>query len=280
MLPVEKYDLAILIVIYNKELDDSLSYKSLNEALKRLQGAFHNIQLCVWNNGPKKINTNIKSDFYSGITFETLSNESLSVIYNSFIGKCNSHKYLILDHDSEISDEYLKECISESFDYTIPTIMTAEGIQSPKTYDIRSYTGCSTLLGIGSGICISDTASKLLIKNFNNVFDERFYLYGVDSTFFLRLNKLGLSDRVVVSNNVVKHSLSRLENESLSVKLFREKERSYDQALTLRYYFNQFTAITVLKKIIGCLFLRKSDINLRLFFTALISGKHYKNMKP
>jgi GT2 family glycosyltransferase len=281
ILDTHKFRLVILVVLYNKTPAESSTLGSLEKALHSLNTSYEEVQICFWNNGPEKINSiaSINSPNYSATLVETINNESLSSIYNRFLEMYHSDKYLILDHDSRVSEGYLKECLIDQSDFSIPTIVTSHGIQSPKIYNLKAYEGTSTLLAIGSGICLTRKACNIVKSHFSKVFDERFYLYGVDSTFFLRLNKIGYGNKIQVSSNTIVHSLSKFEKEDSAIKRFREKERSYDQALTLRYYFSLFTAVTIFKKIIGCVFLNKSDINLFIFFSALISGKHYKSDK-
>ncbi|EMW0511514.1 hypothetical protein ACVD54_001570 [Enterobacter mori] len=281
ILQVHNFRLAILVLLYNRKPSESTSFNSLDKALQELSTSCNNIKICLWNNGPDKLSSNIdfKSPHYDTSVIETIQNESLSCIYNQFLEKYDSEKYLILDHDSLVSIEYLNQCLNESFEYMIPTIVTQHGVQSPKVYKLRSYIGNETLLGIGSGICLSNEACNVIKGKFSTVFDERFYLYGVDSTFFLRLNKIGLAKKLKISKNTITHSLSKFEKEGVAIKKFREKERSYDQALTLRYYFSLFTFVTTFKKLLGCIFLNKSDINFLVFISALISGKHYKSKK-
>lgn len=280
-LQVHEFRLVILVLLYNKKPSESISFISLDKALQKLSTSCNNIKICLWNNGPNEltIDNGFESPYYNTTVIETIHNESLSCIYNHFLEKYDSGKYLILDHDSLVSIEYLSECLNETFDYMIPTIMTEHGVQSPKVYRLRSFIGNETLLGIGSGICLSRQACNVIKDNFSTVFDERFYLYGVDSTFFLRLNKIDLAKKIKISKNTVLHSLSKFEKEDVAIKKFRTKERSYDQALTLRYYFSLFTFITTFKKILGCVFLNKSDINIFVFISALISGRHYKSNK-
>lgn len=281
MLNTHKYSLVILVVLYNKNPADSITVLSLEKALQKLRTSYDEVRICLWNNGPRKIKImrSSNSPYYSFTVVETIGNESLSYIYNRFLEMFDSNKYLIMDHDSQISEGYLKECLIDPSEYIIPTIVTPHGIQSPKIYNLKSYAKGSTLLGIGSGICLKQNACTDMQKHFGNVFDERFYLYGVDSTFFLRLNKVGNANKIKVSEENLVHSLSKFEKEDSALKKFREKERSYDQALTLRYYFSMFTVITTIKKVVGCTFFNKSDINLFAFVIALISGRHYKRTK-
>lgn len=278
---VHDFRLAILVLLYNRKPSESTSFVSLDKALQKLSTSCNDIKICIWNNGPNKLisDTSFISPHYDTTVIETIHNESLSYVYNQFLEKYDSEKYLILDHDSLVSIQYLNQCLNESFEYMIPTIVTHHGVQSPKVYKLRSFIGNETLLGIGSGICLSSQACNVIKDKFSTVFDERFYLYGVDTTFFLRLNKIGLAKKIKISEYTITHSLSKFEKEDLAIKKFREKERSYDQALTFRYYFSLFTFITVFKKLLGCVFLNKSDINVFVFVSALINGKHYKSNK-
>ncbi|HGZ2296241.1 TPA: hypothetical protein ACN03A_004509, partial [Shigella boydii] len=230
-------------------------------------------------NGPREIAFNLTTDYYTLKVCQTINNESLSYIYNLFINEVESEKYILLDHDSILKYDYVLECLNSTSDCIIPNIIVGNNIQSPKTYSIQSFNKGNTVLAIGSGICISKKLCEKLRQVFGDVFDSRFYFYGVDSTFFLRLNKIGESEFIKISECVVLHSLSRLENEAIKVKQFRIKERSYDQGLTLRYYFCKFTFFTVAKKLLAKLIFNKSDISLIYFAKAYFSGKHYKSGK-
>jgi hypothetical protein len=273
------YKLTILIVLYNKEVEDSTTFNSIDSALQYLNTSKNEIKICFWNNGPKEIKSDIKTNNYTFDFIQTVDNRSLSYIYNIFLNNNDSERYIILDHDSELSKDYIHECLNDNVDCMVPTIMTSNNIESPKVYPQRSFYGPNTVLAIGSGICISKSLRDKYKQQFSEVFDQRFYFYGVDSTFFLRLNKLNLAQALKTSKSVVLHSLSRCEDEGEEIKEFRIKERSYDQALTLRYYFCKFTAIIAFKKMLGALFFNKSDIKMKYFIPAFVSGKHYKSNK-
>ena len=119
------------------------------------------------------------------------------------------------------------------------------------------------------------------MRAFGTVFDERYYLYGVDTTFFLRFNNLNCSDKARVIKGF-NHSLSRLEIESSSNKRFRKVERSYDLGLTLRYYRSCREIIFDIVKVFGSSILkmilkRENAFYLRHVFIALLVGKHYRD---
>lgn len=279
MIKKNKYRLVILVILFNKEISNSVTAISLSKALESMGTSYEDVMICFWNNGPKSISSDNASKYYCSTLIETLNNESLSIIYNRFLEMYDSDHYLILDHDSKVGADYINECLCTESDYMIPTIINSYGVQSPIIHNLKSYTDSTTLLALGSGICLSSQVRNIFKKYYETVFDERYYFYGVDSTFFLRLNQIGEAYKIRISNSYIIHSLSKFEKEDDSVKKFRKRERSYDQALTLRYYFSKFTAITVFKKIISCIMFRKTDISFMCFFYALLSGKHYKSIK-
>jgi hypothetical protein len=92
-----------------------------------------------------------------------------------------------------------------------------------------------------TGICISEKLKNQFLDRFNSVFDERFALYGIDSTFFHRLTKLSKVD-VRVFGEII-HSLSS-QDPVESKSEFRLKERAFDIAIQLRHYPSK----TMLKK--------------------------------
>lgn len=279
MPPRDEYKLAILVVLYNKQIDDCVTISGLIDSLEKVEFEARDMVICIWNNGPSSINCNLTSEKCQINLIETIDNNSLSFIYNTFIDKVLAHNYLLLDHDSVINSEYLRECFFNKEKYLIPSVMTSHGMQSPKFYRMPSHSFSKTMLAIGSGICLSKAACEEMSKYYGNVFDERFFFYGVDSTFFLRINKIGNAKKIKISSQNIFHSLSRLEVEDESTTKFRVKERSYDQALTLRYYFSIFTCFTVLKKIIASFLFSKKEISLKCFMVAFFNGKHYKSRK-
>lgn len=279
MPPRDEYKLAILVVLYNKQIEECVTISSLCDSLEKIEFEDRDVLIYIWNNGPSTIDYNSASDRCQINLVETIDNNSLSVIYNTFINEIIARNYLLLDHDSVINPDYLRECFSNHEKYLIPLVMTSNGMQSPKFYRMPSHSFGKTMLAIGSGICLSKAACEELKKHYGEVFDERFFFYGVDSTFFLRINKIGNAKKIKVSSQNITHSLSRLEAEDESTTKFRVKERSYDQALTLRYYFSIFTFFTVLKKIIASVSKSKSEISLKFFMVAFFNGKHYKSKK-
>lgn len=91
----------IAIILYNKEIENSLTINSL------LNNSYQNYDLVVINNGPNRINYKIfeeaipqgkiKNFFFE----EFLDNKPLSFLYNEVINKYqNADRFILLDDDS------------------------------------------------------------------------------------------------------------------------------------------------------------------------------------
>lgn len=233
--------LSILVVAYNCEIEDSATIKSLLTSALHFGGA----TLCIWNNGPREIcieqpvMSKLEACGLNTVLKQTITNKPLSWIYNTFIESWPSDNYVILDHDSNLTKEYLSFVTNTQQTFVgMPTILTKGVPRSPCSHGVYSagpYTKKDYVTAIGSGITISKEVIKIVKAKYGSVFDNHFALYGVDTSFFARLNNLGLVEKLQ-SIPGFEHSLSRLEIESKEVTAFREAERSYDLGLMLRHY--------------------------------------------
>ncbi|MEC9671716.1 hypothetical protein RCT43_05530 [Escherichia marmotae] len=228
-----------LIVVYNKKIAESCTFN------KVVNSKFSDDSLCViWNNGP----TSCEEEFLNvyehnkNIRYhETLHNISLAKIYNEVINKYNAQIYIILDDDSSLTDAYFEAVkqISPN-EVGMPVIYYDRKIINPCINGQIYSKGINidandTITTIGSGLVVGRDVASQLFKAYNSVFDERFYLYGVDTTFCFRLNKLKINDKIKIIDGF-EHGLSRLEGKNDKLTLFRKIERSNDLALQIRYY--------------------------------------------
>ena len=126
------------------------------------------------------------------------------------------------------------------------------------------------IYSIGSGICLHVELIHLFKAQFELVFDERFVLYGVDTTFFKRIQLL--PDFNVSIQGEIKHSLSRIEEKS-EVPLFRKVERSYDIALQLRYYPSRNLFIVYCQYLWRAIVSREPKM-FNALLTGIIFGRH------
>lgn len=282
------FDIAILVLLYNKEIESSETLQSIIKS----KLTFSNAKIVVWNNGPYSLINKDVSVFdlkgYSVVIRETLNNESLSVIYNSFISESLAKKYIILDDDSTLNEDYISASnILEPSQIGMPVIKNMGQTTSPKINKKVSYPGIviknsDKVTTIGSGLVLGEGVVRDLIKSYGAVFDERFYFYGIDTTFCFRVFDSKMTDRIRIISGF-EHRLSRLQSEE-ELTEFRRLERSYDLGLTLRYY-NYKSLGSNVNKIRKLLFQslfsffsnKKSKISFIYFCKAFLTGKHYRN---
>lgn len=228
-----------LIVVYNKKIAESCTFN------KVVNSKFSDDSLCViWNNGPTSCEEEFLNvyEYNKNIRYhETLHNISLAKIYNEVINKYNAQIYIILDDDSSLTDAYFEAVkqISPN-EVGMPVIYYDRKIINPCINGQIYSKGINidandTIKTIGSGLVVGRDVASQLFKAYNSVFDERFYLYGVDTTFCFRLNKLKINDKIKIIDGF-EHGLSRLEGKNDKLTLFRKIERSNDLALQIRYY--------------------------------------------
>jgi len=281
------YQTAILVLLYNKKISESKTLSTL--AASDYQ--FSNAKLVIWNNGPKRlkaIDVSIFTDLgYQVQIVETINNESLAIIYNSFIRNNEAETYIFLDDDSTLNADYIQAASeSESSVISMPIITSDGRVENPTInlipFDFKKdISPTDSVLTIGSGLVIGRSIVLKLQKQFNSVFDERFYFYGVDTTFCHRLKMSNLVKNIRIIAGF-EHSLSRLEIESYTMFKFRQKERSYDLGLTLKYYYSLPYSSYILSRvtlhIFKCTLLKKKRLfSLPLLFKAYLTGKHYKS---
>ncbi|MFA0337321.1 glycosyltransferase family 2 protein [Vibrio breoganii] len=280
-------DLSILVVLYDKDPWSSLTLQRISKYYT-LAG---NVNLVIWNNGPKSQIDNLKEfrkNFVCNVDIiETTNNIALSKIYNRFIRENESKIYVLLDDDSLLTAAYVNslKAIGES-SVGFPLIRCNHGVVSPKSIDFDISVGAKVPKGtlitaLGSGMVIGNEVVKKLIGKYHNVFDERFVLYGVDTTFCLRLNEASISEDIKFIEGF-EHSLSRLTKESSSMSNFRLKERSYDRGMRIRYYSDfprsllQFFYM-LYQDFLNILLNKPREIIFSHFVVAFIRGRHYRS---
>jgi hypothetical protein len=274
------YDFAVLVVLYNCKPLDSVTIKSLVMSWP----VKSNTKFIIWNNGPESQPLDVKE--LNGLNIEvveSLHNDSLAKIYNQFMERVHASVYVILDHDSEVSPQYIAALNTiTAEECAFPVIFNGDKATGPLINGVTvseptSLTDNDSLLAIGSGVAIGSNMINIIKTAYGNVFDERFYLYGIDSTFCYRLERLNLiSNSKVISG--FKHSLSRLESESSVLTQFRKKERSYSFGLTLRYY-KKLSYLRVLFILLFKRILNKSPLSITQIIKALLSGRHYRDIR-
>lgn len=272
---------AVLVVLYNCKVCESETINSL----LNYWGERKDLHIDIINNGPFSIDEvalNIKGTFQY---YQYLENKKLSLLYNEFLNRNNSEYYIFLDDDSVLSESYfisLESLLDNKLGkhFLLPNILSNGQHVYPKKTNMKSniISNRSGVMSIGSGLAISNYLVELFIEKYGGVFDERFHFYGVDSSFFHRLNSL----RNVVLGSYggdISHSLSSQEVESYRVKAFRRLERSNDFGLTTRYYFDAYKCIRLVYFLLTNPFSlgRFKDLTFSEVINTMLSGAHYKD---
>ncbi|HBQ3164907.1 glycosyltransferase [Klebsiella variicola] len=232
----------VLVIIYDKKLEDSKTLQTLTN------NTFLDFNLTIVNNGPNLIKDD--EPFFIDISrrvrgtklINRVENAPLSKLYNEFIlNNKNSDYYIIFDDDSDVSPDFMHIVSLQEADILLPRIYSVDDnqyyypIQDGVIINESTKVDPGTIMSISSGLVLK----KKLVDYFNiiyngGIFDERFALYGIDTSFFLRLHKLSNRNKIhAACISTIKHSLSRVS----SVKSeFRTLERLYDAAITARHY--------------------------------------------
>lgn len=240
----------VVVILYNKLPSESKTLESLGNSL------YKRYKLIIVNNGPKHVDLAdhlyLKNKFDDVIINNYIWNKSLSKIYNEVIDKyyIDIDRFIILDDDSYLDInyfDYLESSYSLDLDLQIPRIkeisnnkyyypMVDYKVFSPidKTYMPDIYD--KFYHTIGSGLVIY----KLMIEKFKeykmDIFDENFYLYGVDVSLFNRIYFLRKNFNIKFKTQVVGEILHSLSDVSSDMNTWRYRERLCDQVLTHLFY--------------------------------------------
>ena len=266
----------MLVVLYNQQIEDS---KTLS-CLVKIKKDYQNCHLVIWNNGPHCLKNKDCDQFTTlGLTYqliETLENRPLSHIYNQFIQANNADKYIILDHDSSLSFEYWDSLNATDNLLLLPKITSHGKMCSPSKLpqNGHKYKTKQKFSAITSGMILSNELTNIVKAKYNDIFDESYAFYGIDTSFMLRMKYLSLCDQISVIDGF-EHSLSKNEQELEETKLFRAREMAISTALTTRYYPSYSSIRRFIKSILRSI-RKKNDYPIGEMFIALISGKHPK----
>ena len=274
------HDISLVVVLYGKELQDSKTLMSL------LKYEFKFNTLLVYNNGPSLLSTDntficmLKNRFEQVTVIEDITNAPLSKIYNYFLKNVKSNSYVILDDDTELNENYIfmliQNASKQEYDLVIPKIISFDSrqyypISNGVVIEKEGYIeGETNLLSISSGIVLNKSIFSKMLLNDNNIFDERYALYGVDTSFFKKITKN--PDVKICISSYLSHSLSRAESKD---NYFRRKERLIDLAISTRCYPSLFNYYYYLKKLISLLFTCEFKLAI-LMIHVFLKGRHPK----
>lgn len=277
-------NLSILVVTYNCPLDHSQTIHSLCASKVRFDG----VRLCIWNNGPKEmpVPTNMLAVLgekgFEVTIRQTPWNAPLSWIYNYFIEKNPANRYVILDHDSSLSEEYIKYIVGNNDVFLgMPMVKVKGVLHSPRVNDQFSsgpYGKRDKVRALGSGLLISQKAIDAVKSAYGDIFDENYALYGIDTSFLQRVQEVESSDSLKCIP-CIEHSLSDFEEEKKEIKRFRNIEKSYAFGLHLRYYPTKKRVRKMIKQTFKSI-LGKNKILITEAVKAFVKGRHERCKQP
>ncbi|HBM2883480.1 TPA: hypothetical protein LVL12_001492 [Klebsiella oxytoca] len=275
----------IAVILYNKGFSSSLTLKNL------LDIKFNNAHLVIINNGPSEIEFDslyqeLENKFITVTYLEYLENRSLAVIYNTVINSYNEcDRFILFDDDTNISDVFFQDMLknySADVMLQIPEIIDSEQklIHYPlcngKVYNkIIPYTfeHNEKVISIGSGLVIYKNLVNCFRKENLTLFDERYALYGVDYSFFRRIERIKNQYNIRVQTfSTMEHSLSKT---NAVFSEWRHREHLYDYAISCRFYSK-----SVIHMILGMTRCGFKEIlalrfnNLKLLILTFFKGHH------
>jgi len=245
--------LSILVVIYNKDMRESKTLETLS---------LHNYDikpnLVIVNNGPKKILEDKiildkLNNIYKVEMLQKIHNEPLSNLYNWFVRKFRNEFYSILDDDSDVDCGFFDKVfkVHGYNDLIIPVIkMNNNTPYYPYinneiiSEEFSKIEPGKNIKSITSGMIFSEKIVSAIESTYKDIFDERYVLYGVDSSFFSRINSLtkcGLKIEVI-TNSIMYHDLSRagkLSKNNLQERIIDMaiSYRNYPESISFKHYF-------------------------------------------
>ena len=265
------------VIVYGKSIAGSSTMTSLVDKVRDVSSA----QIVVWNNGPAawshdELARQLDYPANSQIdVFETTSNWPLSWIYNRLIQTYRAQKWVILDDDTQVTDEFVRFVVHSDAYLSVPVLRGKAGIESPQLdgrFSPPPYAADAKVLAAGTGLCISAAAADHVSARFGSVFDEHFALYGVDTSLLHRLRSIGKCNEIALAPEL-EHSFSRLEKEGEGPSEVRSRERGYELGLRLRHYFSFYA----LRRAFSALLFRgtgRSKEKVRPIIYALLTGRH------
>lgn len=278
-----------LIILFNSKIDDSKTIMSLLET--DISGI--DLNVIIWNNGPnplcleecQKYNMIFKNHNISLSIYEDRHNIALSKIYNVFVTKEKFDFISILDQDSTLNQDFFQNVYNHfDYDVIVPHIYSSGWRSKEYSLCFPVYAGSERLLdkptfsmgeiiSISSGLTISSRLVNYLKSIKSEIFNERYALYAIDTSFFLDLKELENNGFKGLCIGKIDHSLDFNLYDSKKISPTRKLEMLYSNVLNKIFYdkknrfniflylFRKFTrkeySFLVFLKLVRCLINKK-----------------------
>lgn len=212
-----------LVVIYNKNCNESLSLQSLIKYKNK-------IKIIVYDNSTKNYNNKAFCDKNKIAYYSFLENNGLSKAYNyvlKHIKKTSEDYILILDDDTKLNSNYINEIMRNvkdcNYDIYLPVIRANNKIISPSNVQfhcrIKSVKKIENIdmrkiSAINSGMVIRTVVFKDISYN------EELFLDYVDHDFMKKVRK---HYSIKILNNPIEQNYSRFKKGSINSEIIRFK---------------------------------------------------------
>lgn len=218
-----------LMVIYNKNCNNSVTYKALKE--------IKSINIIVCDNSTKDYGNSAVVEADNNIYIDMHGNKGLSKAYNSALDRLFQEKkngiVCMFDDDTETPLEYFSELAEisedESWDICLPRVFNKAWMMSPcefNKYHVRKISDlnkCDTryLVGINSGMAIRLN----LFENYR--YDENLFLDFVDFNFMLDMRKRNAKIKVMATKLYQDFSVLTHDKEAAKAR-YKIKKKDLD----------------------------------------------------
>ena len=243
--------ITVLIVIYNKKCNESLSFNFIEKYKKQLN-------LIVFDNSTGDYGNSKYCNENDILYYSVGENVGLSKAYNYVINKmnlnCNDY-LLLLDDDTILNDSYIDEVLirakSKEADIYLPIVYSNNYIISPSKVvfdcrvkrinnkdDIDKLNDCQ-ITGINSGMMIN-------LKVFKSIkYNEDLFLDYVDHEFLKRAKQYNFSIKMLessINQNFSRHEKAPLVNAIFRNNIYKKDFKEYCRICNRKwfYYINVF----------------------------------------
>ncbi|PLR90790.1 glycosyltransferase [Bacillus sp. T33-2] len=221
-----------VIVLYKLKVEQSNTFRSLKDTLLVEDRQLDNIELILYDNSPQAQEFNIDQYRNINITYKhDARNLGISTAYNYAlsIAKANGSEWLLLlDHDTEITNEYMKQIMdlnemNEHIVGVIPRIISENVMISPVySNTLRPLHVKRPVAGIQEQPVMAINSGTLLrVKFLEQIggFNDEFPLDYLDHWLFHQIYETGY--KVWLLNTMLEHELSVMDYSRVSITRYK-----------------------------------------------------------
>lgn len=224
--------ITVVIVLYNQRIDECRTILTFTEALQKQKSFQHELDIIFYDNSPKK--QAFDPNDYPGVSIDYKHdprNLGIATAYNYALqhAKDNGSQWLLLlDHDTEITEDYLKQ-LNQLDKYevdiaaVVPIITYENTVISPTLSNThRPLMAERPEAGIqNSPVMAFNSGALIRIAFLEKIggFNKSFPLDYLDHWLFYEIYAKG--HRVYIMNTALEHELSVMDYSRVSLKRYK-----------------------------------------------------------